>query len=221
MNFDIGPLGQKNTRDQCLIAINTSPATTAASVRERFFSEPKVSIPLGISSSIRFLSSDPNGLRDKLKIFNTGERNRKNSTIITEETVALVYELLHYKCTSKKRHRCSTNNGPKAPLFAFQTYEMFQLDEFYTKDWRIWKCVCIRYSPSLTNTKNTAIPQSYINIAKEDSAKTMTNSYVDLSFDVVQAVTGNRYADRNDIELIKLCPIASFRFYKLTTSRRQ
>ena len=45
----------------------------------------------------------------------------------------------------------------------------------------------------------------------------MLNSYLELNFDVLQAATGNRYADANDIRLVNLGPIALFSNYKLTT----
>ena len=46
----------------------------------------------------------------------------------------------------------------------------------------------------------------------------MLNSYLELNFDVLQAATGNRYVDDNDIRLVNLGPIAFFSIYKLTTS---
>ena len=46
----------------------------------------------------------------------------------------------------------------------------------------------------------------------------MLNSYLELNFDVLQAVTGNRYADGADIKLVNLAVIALFSIYKLTTS---
>ena len=46
----------------------------------------------------------------------------------------------------------------------------------------------------------------------------MLNSYLELNSDVLQADTGNRYADANDIRLVNLGPIALFSNYKLTTS---
>ena len=46
----------------------------------------------------------------------------------------------------------------------------------------------------------------------------MLNSYLDLKFDLVRAVTKNSYADGNVIRLVNLGPIALFSNYKLTTS---
>ena len=46
----------------------------------------------------------------------------------------------------------------------------------------------------------------------------MLNSYLELNFDVLQAVTGNRYVDGADIGLVNLAVIASSGIYKLTTS---
>ena len=46
----------------------------------------------------------------------------------------------------------------------------------------------------------------------------MLNSYLELNVDVLQAVTGNRYADGADIRLVNLAVIALFSIYKLSTS---
>ena len=80
------------------------------------------------------------------------------------------------------------------------------------------KCDYIRYCPSEISTINTPNSQIYINIPREDSVISLLNSYLELNFDVLQAATGNRYADTNDIRLVILGPIALFSNYKLTTS---
>ena len=95
---------------------------------------------------------------------------------------------------------------------------MFKLNEKYEIDRKFLKCVYIRYSPSEISTINTPNSQIYINIPREDSVISLLNSYLELSFDVLQAATGNRYADVNDIRLVNLGPIALFSNYKLTTS---
>ena len=46
----------------------------------------------------------------------------------------------------------------------------------------------------------------------------MLNTYLDINSDVVHAATNKKYADKNDIRLVNLGPIAFFRNYKLTTS---
>ena len=46
----------------------------------------------------------------------------------------------------------------------------------------------------------------------------MLNSYLELNFDVLHAVTNNRYVDANDIRLVNLGQIALFSDYKLPTS---
>ena len=94
---------------------------------------------------------------------------------------------------------------------------MFKLSGKNEIDRRIQKCDYIRYSPSEISTINTPNSQIYINIPREDSVISLLNSYIELTFDVLQAVTGNRYADANDIRLINLGPIALFSIYKLTT----
>ena len=75
----------------------------------------------------------------------------------------------------------------------------------------------IRYSPSEITTINTASSQIYNNIPREDSVISLLNSYLDLYFDVLHAASNNRYADKNDIRLVNLGPIA-FSIYKLTPS---
>ena len=95
---------------------------------------------------------------------------------------------------------------------------MFKLSENYEIDRRILKCDYIRYSPAEISTINTANSQVYINIPREDSVISLLNSYLELNFDVIQAVNGNRYVDASDIRLVNLGPIAFFSNYKLTTS---
>ena len=95
---------------------------------------------------------------------------------------------------------------------------MFKLSEKYEVDRRIIKCDYIGCSPSEISTINTANSQIYISIPREDSVIALLKSYLELNFDVLQAATGNRYADVNDIRLVNLGPIALFSNYKLTTS---
>ena len=49
----------------------------------------------------------------------------------------------------------------------------------------------------------------------------MSNSYLELNFDVSHAATNNRYVDGKDKKLVNLGPIALFSIYKLTTSSRK
>ena len=95
---------------------------------------------------------------------------------------------------------------------------MFKLNEKYEINRDILKCDYIRYSPAEISTINTANSQVYINIPREDSVISLLNSYLELNFDVLQAVTNNRYVDGNDIRLVNLGPISLFSNYKLTTS---
>ena len=95
---------------------------------------------------------------------------------------------------------------------------MFTLNEKYEIYRRISKCDYIRYSPSEISTINTPNSQIHINIPREDSVISLLNSYLELNIDVLQAATGNRYADITDIRLVNLGPIALFSIYKLTTS---
>ena len=95
---------------------------------------------------------------------------------------------------------------------------MFNLSENYEVDRRIVKCDYIRNSPAEISMINTANSQLYINIPREDSVFSLLNSYIELSFDVLQAATNNRYVDANDIRLVNLGPMALISNYKLTTS---
>ena len=95
---------------------------------------------------------------------------------------------------------------------------MFKLSEGYEIDRRILKCDYIRYSPSEISTINTPNSQIYINIPREDSVISLLNSYLELSFDVLQAATGNRYINGADIRIVNLALISLLSIYILTTS---
>ena len=95
---------------------------------------------------------------------------------------------------------------------------MFKLSEQYEIDKKVLKCDYIRYSPSELSTINTPNSQKYINIPREDSVVSLLNSYLELNFDVLQAVTGNRYVDSADKRLVNVAVIAFFSIYKLKTS---
>ena len=87
---------------------------------------------------------------------------------------------------------------------------MFKLNKKSEVDRRTLKCDYIRYSPSKINTINFANTQMYINIPREDSVVSLLNSFIDLNFDVLHADTNIRYANKNDIGLVNLGPIALF-----------
>ena len=95
---------------------------------------------------------------------------------------------------------------------------MFKLSEKNEINRDILKCEYIRYSPSEINIINTTNSQVYINLPREDSVFSLLNIYLELKFDVLDAVNNNRYADGNDIRLVNLGPIGLFSSYKLTTS---
>ena len=61
---------------------------------------------------------------------------------------------------------------------------MFKLSEKLETDKRILKCDFVRYSPSEISTINTANSQFYIIIPREDSVISLSNSYLELNFDV-------------------------------------
>ena len=66
---------------------------------------------------------------------------------------------------------------------------------------------------------NTGNSQSYINIPRGDAVNTLLNNLLDLNFDVFHAVKpDNRYADGDDLRLVKLRPIALISNYKLASS---
>ena len=95
---------------------------------------------------------------------------------------------------------------------------MFKLNENYEVDRTILKCDYIRYSPADTSTINTPNSKNYINIPREDSVISLINSYLDLSFEVIQRADKSRYANGNGIRLVNLGPVALFSNLKLTTS---
>ena len=81
----------------------------------------------------------------------------------------------------------------------------------------ILKCDYIRYSPSELSSISTPNSQTYINIPREDSVNTVSNSHIDVNFDVSHAATNNRYADDDSIRLINLGPIGLFSIYKISS----
>ena len=95
---------------------------------------------------------------------------------------------------------------------------MFKLNEKHLIFRKTLKCDCIRYSPSGISTINTANSQLYINRLREGTVISLLNTYIELNFDVLNAATNNGYADKNDMGLVNLGPIALFSKSKLTTS---
>ena len=87
-NFDLKAQGNKSNRHKALIKLLKSPAIMVSGI-----------------SRTKFLSSDPDELCDGLKLLLQEENGCKNSDIITEENVAIVDNLLEYKCMSKKEHK--------------------------------------------------------------------------------------------------------------------
>ena len=90
MNFDTRALGNKSTRDKALIKILKSPGLMVSAS--------------GVSRTI-FLSSDPDELCNRLKLFLQEKRAGNNSVIFNDEIGAIVDKLLEYKCISKKQHK--------------------------------------------------------------------------------------------------------------------
>ena len=92
---------------------------------------------------------------------------------------------------------------------------MFKLNEKY----EVKRSSLKGNSPSEISTINAAISPKYIEIPREDSIVSLSNSYLDLNLDVLNAATGNKYSDANDIGLLILGSLALFSNQKLTTSR--
>ena len=90
MHFDQKAAGNKSTRDRTLIKLLKSPGLMVSAS--------------GVSKTI-FLSSDPNELCDRLKLLLQEKNAGNNSDIINNEIVAIVHNLLEYKCISKKQHK--------------------------------------------------------------------------------------------------------------------
>ena len=77
---------------------------------------------------------------------------------------------------------------------------------------------CLRYSLSALSTINTAKIQISTNIPREDSDISLSNSYLELHFDVLRNDQKTRYVVGADTRLVKFGSIASFNFYHLATS---
>ena len=90
MNFDMKAQGNKSTRDRTLIKLLNLPGLMASAS--------------GVSKTI-FLSSDPIELCGRLKLLLQEQIVGNNSDIINDEIVAIVDNLLKYKCISKKQHK--------------------------------------------------------------------------------------------------------------------
>ena len=87
MNFNIREKGKKSDRDKSIARLLKSPAIMAS-----------------MFSNIIGLSSDPDGLFDRLKLLLQEIQAGKNSVLINKEIVAIVDKLLENKCVVKKQH---------------------------------------------------------------------------------------------------------------------
>ena len=88
MNYDTKSTGRPSIRHESMIRLLDKPAIMAS----------------GISKTI-FLSSNPNKLCNRLKLFLQEKHGGINSNLIDEEIVAIIDKLLEYKCVSKKQHK--------------------------------------------------------------------------------------------------------------------
>ena len=90
MKYDIEAIGKKSTRERTLLKIPKSPGLSV--------------FPSSVSKTI-FLSSGLDELCDKINLFLPENQAGNNSDLINDEVVAIVDNLLDYKCLSKKQHK--------------------------------------------------------------------------------------------------------------------
>ena len=88
MNYDTKSTGRPSIRHNSIIKILDSPAIIAS----------------GISKTI-FSSSDADELCERLKLLLQERKAGNNSNLFDEEIVAIIDNLLEYKCISKKQHK--------------------------------------------------------------------------------------------------------------------
>ena len=88
MKYDINSTGRPSVRHNSMIRLLDQPATMAS----------------GFSKTI-ILSSDPNELCDRLKLLLQEQHAGNNCNIINEGFIAIIHNLLEYKCISKKQHK--------------------------------------------------------------------------------------------------------------------
>ena len=88
MYFDDKTLGNKNGRDKSLIRLLKSPTIMAGSLKE---------------SKLRFLSSNPNELCDRLRLLLQEKQAGNSSGILSEEIIAIADKLIDYKFIPTKQ----------------------------------------------------------------------------------------------------------------------
>ena len=88
MNYDTKITGRPSIRHESMIRLLDKPAIMAS----------------GISKTM-FLSSNPNELCNRLKLLLQENHGGNKSNLIDEEIVAILDNLLEYKCFSKKQHK--------------------------------------------------------------------------------------------------------------------
>ena len=88
MKYDIDSIGRPSVRHNSMIRLLEQPAIMAS----------------GFSETI-ILSSDPNELCDRLKLLLQEKHADNNSDIINDKIVAIVDNLLEYRCINKKQHK--------------------------------------------------------------------------------------------------------------------
>ena len=88
MNYDTKSTDRPSVRHNSMIRLLDQPAIMAS----------------GFSKTI-VLSSDPNELCDRLKLLSQEKHGGNNSNLFDEEIVAIIDNLLEYKCISKQQHK--------------------------------------------------------------------------------------------------------------------
>ena len=95
--------------------------------------------------------------------------------------------------------------------------DIFSLKSKYTLEKPIHKIDFIKYSPRSLATINNANSNISISLPREDAYICLQNSYISLEFEVLKN-NNTRYANGDEICLVKFGPIVLFSETKLTTS---
>ena len=105
------------------------------------------------------------------------------------ESFAIFDKLLELKCFNAVQH--------KSFLDTFNLVEMFDLPQSYNVDRFNLKCDFTRFNPPSLNIVKGENNQGCIVISREDTAISLKDSYLELSFDATHRATGNLWADKD------------------------
>ena len=95
---------------------------------------------------------------------------------------------------------------------------MFKQIENFEFDRKFSKFDYIKYIPAESLTINTSYSQININIPREDSVRSLLNSYLEVNFEFIKKIGYSRYANGKDIRLVFMGPTALFSKFELTMS---